>query len=151
MVGLMGGGREWTTPNDTSGPASGEEAAAAAGDGRHDGAPPGRLSRIPGPKPGGLAAGGGGGRRNGPLVPSPPRCGAVPPAPPPGQANGDDGDYSARTAARSDAGDGDPLGNDDAAAAAVTGEADDAGQENDDHGSDDGDDDKNDNKWGRGT
>ncbi len=93
----------------------------------------------------------GGGGRNGPLVPSPPRCGTVPPAPPPGRAVGDNGDHGARAEACGNAGDGDPLKNNDAAAAPVAGEADDAGQENDDHGGDDGDDDEDDDKWGRGA
>ncbi len=53
--------------------------------------------------------------------------------------------------AHGNAGDGNPLGNEDAATAAIAGEADDAGQENNDRGGDDGDDDKNDDKWGRGT
>ncbi len=87
------------------------------------------------------------------VVPLPPRCGAVPPAPPPGRADGDDGDHSARVAARSDTGDGDPLRKDDAAAAtaAVAGKEDNVGEENDDRGGDDGDNDMNDDKWGRGT
>jgi hypothetical protein len=122
-----------------------------AGDGRCDGAPPGWPSQIPGPKPGGRVASGGSGGRNGPPVPSPPRCGAVPPAPPPGRADGDNVDHGAHTAARGDAGDGKPLTNNAAAAAAVTGEADNAGQENDDCGGDNGDDNKNNDKWGRGT
>ncbi len=96
-------------------------------------------------------AGGGGGGRNGPPVPSPPRCGAIPPAPPPRCANGDDGDCGARAAACGNAGDGNPLRNDNAAATAVTGKADDAGQENDDCSGDNGDDDKNNDKWGRGA
>jgi hypothetical protein len=96
-------------------------------------------------------AGGSGNGRNGPPVPLPPRCGAVPPAPPPGWADGDNGDHGTHAAARSNASDGNPLGNDDAATAAVIGKADNAGQENDDHGGDDGDDDKNDDKWGRGA
>jgi hypothetical protein len=155
MVGSMGGGREWEqwkiTPNDLSGLASGEAAAGTVGGGHRDGKPPGWPSRIPGPEPGGQADGSGGGERNGSPVLLPPRCGAVPPAPPPGWADGDDGDYSARAAARGNAGDGDPLGNDNAAATAVAGKADDAGQEKDDHGCDNGDDDKNDDKWGRGA
>jgi hypothetical protein len=53
--------------------------------------------------------------------------------------------------ARGNAGDGDPLGNDNATTAAVAGKADDAGQENNVHGSDNGDDDKDDDKWGRGV
>ncbi len=48
----------------------------------------------------------GGGGRNGPPVPSPPRCGAVPPAPPPGWADGDNGDRGARAEARGNAGNG---------------------------------------------
>ena len=84
-------------------------------------------------------------------MPLPPRCSTAPPAPPPGWADGDDGDHSTCAAARGDAGDGDPLGNENAAAAAVAGEADDTGQENDDRGGEDGDDDENDNKWGRGA
>jgi hypothetical protein len=82
-------------------------------------------------------------------VPSPPRCSAVPPAPPPGRAVGDNGDHGARAAACGNAGDGNPLGNNNAATAAVTGKADDAGQENDNRGGDNGDDDENDDKWGR--
>ena len=93
----------------------------------------------------------GGGGRNSPPVPSPPRCGIVPPAPPPGWADGDNGDRGARAAARGYAGNGDPLKNDDAAAAAVIGKANDAGQENNDHGGNDGDDNKDDDKWGRGA
>jgi hypothetical protein len=96
-------------------------------------------------------AGGSGGGCNGPPVPSPPRCGAVPPAPPPGRADGDNGDHGARAAACGNAGNGDLLRNNDAATAAVAGKADNAGQENDDHGDDDGDNDKNDDKWGRGV
>jgi hypothetical protein len=57
-------------------------------------------------------------------------------------------DHSARAAARGNAGDGDPLGKNDAA---VAGKADDGGQENDDRGGDDGDDDENGDKWGRGA
>jgi hypothetical protein len=82
---------------------------------------------------------------------SPPRCGAIPPAPPPERADGDAGDHGAHAAARGNAGDGDPLGNDDATTAVLAGEADDAGQENNDRGSDNGDDNKNNNKWGRGA
>jgi hypothetical protein len=121
------------------------------GDGRCDSTPPGRPSWIPGPKPGGLAAGNSGGRHNSPPVPSPPRCGTVPPTPPPVRADGDDGDHSARAAAHGNTGDGNPLGNNNAAATAIAGKADNTGQENDDHGGDDGDDDKNDDKWGRGA
>ncbi len=87
MVGLMGGGREqeqWETrPNDSSGPALGKAAAGAAGGGHCNSKPPGRPSQIPGPEPGGRAAGSGSGGRNGSPVASPPRCGAVPLAPPP--------------------------------------------------------------------
>jgi hypothetical protein len=121
------------------------------GDGRCDGAPPGQPSRIPGSKPGGRPAGSGGSRRNGPLVPSLPRCGTIPPTLPPGRADGDDGDDGARTAARGDAGNCDPLGKDNAAAAAASGEADDMGQENNDRGSEGGDDYKDNDKWGRGA
>jgi hypothetical protein len=96
-------------------------------------------------------AGGSGGGRNCPPMPLPPRCGAVPPAPPPGRADGDKGDHGARAAARSNAGNGNPLGNDNPTTAAIAGEADNAGQENNDCGGDDGDNDKNDNKWGRGA
>jgi hypothetical protein len=81
----------------------------------------------------------------------PPRCGAVPPAPLTGWADGDNGDDSARAAAHSNVGNGNPLGNNDAAAAAVAGEADDTGQENNIRGGDNGDDDEDDDKWGRGT
>jgi hypothetical protein len=81
-----------------------------------------------------------------------PRCGAIPLALPPGQAGGDDGDHGARAAACDNAGNGDPLGNNDAAAAAaVTSKADDMGQENDDCSSDNGDNDENNNNWGRGA
>jgi hypothetical protein len=85
-----------------------------------------------------------------------PRCclppGAAPsPPPPPGRANGDNGDHGARAAARGNAGNGNPLRNDNAVAAAITGKADDAGQENNDCSSDDRDNDKNDDKWGRGA
>ena len=82
----------------------------------------------------------GGGGRNGPLVPSPPRCGTVPPALLPGRADGEDGDDGTRAAACGNAGDGDPLGKDNAAAAVVAGKADDAGQENDNRGGDNRDD-----------
>jgi hypothetical protein len=64
----------------STGPTSGKAVAGAAGDGHRDGAPPGQPSQIPGPEPGGRAAGGSGGRHNGPPVPLPPSCGAVPPA-----------------------------------------------------------------------
>jgi hypothetical protein len=138
-------------PNDLSGPASGEAAAGTAENGRCNGAPPGWLSRIPRPKPGVWAAGGGSGGHDGPPVPSLPRCGAVPPAPPPGRADGDDGDHGARAAARSNAGNGNPLRNNDPATAAIAGEAEDMGQENDNCGGDDGDDDKNNDKWRRGV
>ncbi len=74
-----------------------------------------------------------------------------PPPPPPGWAEGDNGDDGARAAARGDAGNGNPLGNNDAAAAAFAGEADNAGQENNIHGGDNGDNDKDDYKWGRGA
>ncbi len=96
-------------------------------------------------------AGGSSGGCNGPPVPLLPRCGAVPPAPPPRWADSDNGDHGAPAAAHGNAGDGNPLRNDDAATAAVAGKADDAGQENNDRGGDDGDNDKNDNKWGRGA
>ncbi len=81
----------------------------------------------------------------------PPRCGTVPPAPPPGQANGDNGDHGAHAAARGNAGNGDPLRNNDAVTAAIASKADNAGQENNDRGNDNGDNYKNDNKWGRGA
>jgi hypothetical protein len=96
-------------------------------------------------------AGGSGGRCNGPPVPSRPRSGAVPLAPPPGWADGDNGDHGTRAAGCSNAGNGNPLENNDAATAAVAGKVEDVGQENNDRGSDDGDDDKNNNKWGRGA
>jgi hypothetical protein len=96
-------------------------------------------------------ASGSGGGRNGPPVPSPRRCGIVPPAPLPGRADGDNGDHGARAAARGNAGNGNPLGNDDAATVAVAGKTENVGQENDDRGSDDGDNDENNDKWGRGT
>jgi hypothetical protein len=134
-----------------SSPASGKVAADLAGDGRRNGTPPGRLSQIPGPKPGGRPAGSSGSGRNGPPVPLPPRCGTVPPALPSGQANGDDSDHGARAAACGDAGNGNPLGNDNNAAVAVPGKVNDAGWENDNRGGDDGDDNKNDDKWGRGA
>jgi hypothetical protein len=150
MVGLMGGGwkrGQWeTTPNDLSGPASGEAAAGAAGDGRHNGTPLGQPPWIPGPEPGGQAAGGGGGGRNGPPVPLPHRCGAVRPAPPLRQADGDNGDHGARAAAHGDAGNGNPLRNNTAAATAVAGKVDNAGQETDNCGGDNGDDDENNDK-----
>jgi hypothetical protein len=79
---------------------------------------------------------------NGPPVPSPPRCDAIPPAPPPGRADGNNSDHSARAVARSNAGDGDPLGN--TATAAISGKVDNAGQENNDCSGDDGNDNKND-------
>jgi hypothetical protein len=131
------------------GPASGKVAAGTAGDGCCASMPPGRPSRISGPKPMGKAAGGSGGGRNGPPVPLPRRCGFSPPAPLPGRANGDNGDHGACAAARGNAGDGDPLGNNNAATAAVAGEAEDTGQKKDNRGSDNGDNDKNNNKWGR--
>jgi hypothetical protein len=93
----------------------------------------------------------GGGGRNGPPVPLLPRCSAVPPAPPPGWADGDGGDRGTHAAARGNAGDGEPLRNDDATVTAVAGKADDAGQENDDRGGNNGDDDEDDDKWGRGA
>jgi hypothetical protein len=96
-------------------------AARAAGDGRCAGVPPGRPSCIPGPKRRGRVAGGSGGGRNSPPVPSPPRCGAVPPALPPGWADGDNGDHGTRAVARGNAGNGNPLGNNDAATAAIAG------------------------------
>jgi hypothetical protein len=139
-----------TTP--LSGPTLGEVAAGAAGDGHRDGMPPGWPSRILRPKPGGRVAGGGGGKRNGPPVPSPPRCGAIPPALPPGRADGDDGDDGARAVACGNAGDSGPLGNNNAATAAtVAGKADDARQENDNHGGNNGDNNKDNDKWGRGA
>jgi hypothetical protein len=69
----------------------------------------------------------------------------------PGRVNGDDGDDGARAAARGDAGYGDPLGNNAAAATAVACKADDVGQENDDRGGNNGDGDEDNDKWGRGT
>jgi len=72
-------------------------------------------------------------------------------APPPGRADGDDGDRGTRAAARGNADNGGPLRNDDAAATAIASEADDAGQKMDDHDGDDGDDNKDDDKWGRGS
>jgi hypothetical protein len=89
--------------------------------------------------------------RNGPPVSLPPRCGAVPPAPPPGWADSDGGDRGACAAACGNAGNGNPLRNDDAAATAVAGKADNLGQENNDRGGNNRDDDKDDDKWGRGT
>ncbi len=106
---------------------------------------------IPGPKPGGRVAGGGSGRHNGPPVPLPPQCGAIPPGPLPGRTDGDNGDHGARAAARGDAGNGDPLRNDNPTAAAITGKADNIGQENNDCSGDNGEDNKNVNKWGRGA
>ncbi len=84
-------------------------------------------------------------------MPSPPRCGGNPPAPLPGRADSDNGNEGARTAARSNAGDGDPLRNDNAATAAIAGEADNAGQENNDRSGDNEDDNKDNDKWGRGA
>jgi hypothetical protein len=133
-----------------SGPTSGEAAVGAVGDGCRNGALPGRPSRIPGPEPGGRAAGGGGGKCNGPSVPSPPRCCTAPPAPPPGWADSDDGDDGTRAEAQGNAGNGNPLGINNAAAATIAGKADNVGQENNDHGGDDGDNDEDDDKWGRG-
>ncbi len=78
----------------------------------------------------------------------PPRCSAVPPAPPPGRANSN---HSAPAASRGDAGDCNPLGNNDTAAAAVAGKVDNTGQENNDHSGNNGDDNKDNEKWGRGT
>jgi hypothetical protein len=135
----------------SSGPASGKAAAGTAGDGHPAGALPGWPSRIPGPKLRGWVAGGSGGGHNGPLAPLPPRCGAVPPAPPPGRAGGDNGDHGARAAARGNAGNGNPLRNNNAATATVAGKADNAGQENDNRGGDNVYDDENNDKWGRGT
>ncbi len=132
------------------GPALVEAAAGAAGDGR-DGMPPGRPSQIPGPKLGGRASRGSGGKRNGPPVPSPPRCGTVPPTPPPGQADSDYGDDGASAAARSDTGNGNPLRKKDVTAVAIAGKVDDAGQENNNRSSNNGDDDEDDEKWGRGA
>jgi hypothetical protein len=93
----------------------------------------------------------GGGGCNGPPVPLPPRCGAVPPASPPGWADGDHGDRGTCAAARGNAGNGNPLRNNDAAASAVAGKADNVGQENDDRGGDNGDNNRDDDKWGRGA
>jgi hypothetical protein len=93
----------------------------------------------------------GGGGRNGPPVPSPPRCGAVPPATLPGRSEGDDGDCGACAAAHGNAGNGNPLRNDNAATAAITSKADDVGQENNDCSGNNGDDDEDNDKWGRGT
>ena len=106
----------------------------------------GRGEPIVIPHVGGSSSG-----RNGPPLPLPPRCGAVPPAPPPGQANGDNGDHGTCGAACGNAGNGDPLGNNNAATTAVAGEADNSGQENNDCGGDDGDDNENNDKWGRGA
>ncbi len=83
--------------------------------------------------------------------PSTPRCGAVPPTLPPGWADGDDGDRGARAAAHGNAGNGNPLRNNDTANAAAAGKVDDAGQENNDRGGDDGDDDEDNDKWGTGA
>ncbi len=134
-----------------SGPALGEAAAGTAGDGRCNGLLPGRPSRISGPELRGQAAGSGGGVHNGPPVPLPPRCGAVPPPLLPGCTDSEDGNHIARAAACGNAGNGNPLGNNDAAAAAIIGEADDGGQENDDCGGEDEDDNENNDKWGRGA
>ncbi len=131
-----------------SGPASGKAAAGAAGDCHHNGTLPGRLSQITGPEPGGQAASGSGSGLYGPPMPSPPRCSTVPTAPPPGQANGDDG---TNVAACRNADNGDPLGNKDATAATVFGKAGDAGQVNNNHSSNNGDDNEDNNKWGRGA
>jgi hypothetical protein len=84
-------------------------------------------------------------------VPSPPRCGIVPPAPLPGWANGDNGDDSARAAACGNAGNGNPLRNDNATVAGIVGKADNAGQENNHRGRDGRDNGKEDDKWGRGA
>ncbi len=84
-------------------------------------------------------------------MPSPLRCGAVPTAPPPGQANSDNNDDGARVAACGNAGYGDSLGSNNAAAAAVADEADNTGQENDDCSGNNGDNDEDADKWGRGA
>ncbi len=62
-----------------------------------------------------------------------------------------DGDHGARAAACGNAGNGDPLRNNNAATAAIASEADNVGQENNNRGGDDGDDNMNNDKWGRGT
>ncbi len=80
-----------------------------------------------------------------------PSCCTVPPTPPPGRADGEDGDQGTCAAACGNTGDGNPLGNNDSSAAAIAGKADDVGQENNDRCGDNGDDNKNDNKWGRGA
>jgi hypothetical protein len=86
--------------------------------------------------------------RRSPNAIAPQVCGTVPPALLPGQADGNDG---ARVAACGNASNGNPLRNDDAATAAVTGKADNAGQENNDCGSNDRYDDRDEDKWGRGA
>ncbi len=63
-----------------------------------------------------------------------------------------DGNNGAHTAAYGNTRNGNPIRNDDAAAAtAIARKVDDVGQENDDCGGDDGDNNKDDNKWGRGA
>jgi hypothetical protein len=128
--------------------ASGEVAAGMAWEGHSYGAPLGRPSRISGPKPGGQAAEGCSSGRDGPLMPLPPRCGAVPPPLPPKWADGEDG---ARMAARGNTSDGDPFPINDATAVAITDKVDDMGQENNDHFSNNGVNNEDNDKWGRGT
>ncbi len=70
------------------------------------------------------------------------------PAPLPRRADGDD---CARAAACGNAGNGDPLENNNAAAAAVASEADDTGQENDNCSGNDRDKDEDNDTWGRGA
>jgi hypothetical protein len=78
------------------------------------------------------------------------RCppGAVlsPHAPLPGWASGNDG---TRAVAHGNAGNGDPLGNNSAAAAAIYGKVDNVGWENDNCGSNNKDNNKDIDKWGR--
>jgi hypothetical protein len=79
------------------------------------------------------------------------KCSAVLTSPPPGRADSDDGDHGTHAAACGDAGNGDPLKNNNAAAATVAGKADNVGQENNDRGGDNRNNDENDDKWGRGA
>jgi hypothetical protein len=68
----------------------------------------GAAVSVSGPKLGGWGVGGDGGGRDGPPVPSPPRCGTIPPAPPPGRADGDNSDLGAHAAAHGNASNGNP-------------------------------------------
>ncbi len=129
-----------------------QSAVGAAGDGRHDGMPPGGHPIFPGLSwvGGSLAAAGAGA-----TVPRCRRPSGAAPSPPPLRLEGPTltAVIGPRAAACGDAGYGNPLGNVNAAAAApaVAGKVDNVGQENNDCSGNDGDVDKDNNKWGRGA